>query len=325
MPGMHRRSSWIIYFGTILLAAIYIFNQNALAAETEKLKKAPVLIMGDRILDITHALGYAPQALATRCTSKAGEKFGSQSISAGCPGKMFRNKAESFNNFCKENGISHLVMEKAMFFCSSGKQTLAEELGVDKHIKISQVDFSQGIPNAIQETAKILGCPDKGKALAEEYQKRLTSVMADIDKDLVGKRILILYGIYNNRNNKFFLQAEGNIPEEQDIVRDLGMINAARDMAPKKEDMNGMGFMAKRLRKLEKAKPDFIVILGDSFAGQKAIRKWAKTHAQKSKLVPAIQDNAIFTLPTVDDKGTLAYPETLKLWNWALRTEKKKK
>ncbi len=319
MLGVRTISFWVVSVFVFLCTATLLTNHNALAVQQNTLQQAPVFIIGDKILDITRALGYAPLALGTQCTSKAARRFGSQSIAAGCPGKLFRNNSTSFNAFCKKHNLSHLVIEKRMTLCSSSNETFSEKLGIDKGITISQIDFSQGIPQAIEETAQVLGCPQKGKRLAARYAKRLASVQAGLTPSLHGKRVLILYGTYNRTNAKAFVQAQGSAGPEQQILNDLGMMNAAAQMAANPSDLPKRSFMVTRLKHLEKARPDYIVILGHTFAAQKELSRWVQRHPQHTHLVPAIANNAIFTLPPVGNRGLLRYPETLKLWNWAMQ------
>ena len=73
---------------------------------------------------------------------------------------------------------------------------------------------------------------------------------------------------------------------------------------------------AKALEKI-KAKPDVIIMTGDAFAVQKVLSIQIKNYPDLAA-VPAIRNQAIYSLPFYADSSVIEYPAILRQWTVAL-------
>ena len=75
--------------------------------------------------------------------------------------------------------------------------------------------------------------------------------------------------------------------------------------------------MVRKIDGLVKAKPDIIVMTGDTFAVQKALAATVKKNPALAA-VPAIKNLSIYNLPFYADSSVIEYPTILRQWTDAL-------
>jgi len=75
--------------------------------------------------------------------------------------------------------------------------------------------------------------------------------------------------------------------------------------------------MIRKLDGLIKAKPDVIIMTGDAFAVQKVLSAQAKSNPALA-MVPAIRNQAIYSLSFYADSSVIEYPAILRQWTVAL-------
>ena len=81
--------------------------------------------------------------------------------------------------------------------------------------------------------------------------------------------------------------------------------------------MNKGHFIARKIDRLIKAKPDIIVMTGNAFAVQKALSGAMRRNPALAD-VPAIKNLAIYNLPFYADSSVIEYPAILRTWANAL-------
>ncbi|MCG8639997.1 MAG: hypothetical protein MI862_09675 [Desulfobacterales bacterium] len=299
------------------LALLLILFSNASAGPTE-FKKINGFLMGERLLDVVYHLGYAPTALVGGCGSRVAAKFEGHSVLGGCTGRMLRNEAKNLKALCRDNNIDRVISEKGIKPCSGGPdKPLSELLG--KKSRVTLIDFSKGLVPAIHEIAGILGCPEKGEALAATYGKAMEKALAGISKTAEPKKIVVPKGIHT-ASGKGFLQVEAATgPSGHALLPTLGLESAGPAMASETAKASHGFLPLHNLKKLSQVSPDVIVVMGDAFVVQRELNRWAKSDPKAAAAVPALFNHAVFTLPPADSEGALGYPGILNRWASTLK------
>ncbi|KMY66219.1 hypothetical protein AAU61_17160 [Desulfocarbo indianensis] len=302
----------------IMLAALALSAVPALAAEKyQKIEPRNMIIIGDRAVDIAFHLGVLPTGMNVRCSLwPMCDKLKVVSQPLRCPGCLTSGQTETLTKFIKAKGIKLAIVEKSQPFCILKADSdpvkalpLLEKLGVEAKI----VDFSQGVAPAIAQTAAILGKQEAGQALAAKYEKAVKKLDKAIAGKKLGKKVVVLQGIYQAQTGKAFIQVEapGGYADKF-ILEPLGCANVGQALVPAGKEPAKGHWTIRKLAGLAKAKPDAIVITGDSVAVQKAL-------AEAIVAQPELGKVPVFSLPRYIDSSVIERPEIVGKWLWALK------
>lgn len=302
----------------IMLAALAVLAGPALAAEKyQKIEPRNIIIIGDRAVDIAYNLGVLPTGMNARCSLwPLCDTIKVISQPLRCPGCLSTGKTGALTKFIQANGIKLAIVEKSQPFCllkadadPMNALPLLKKMGVEAKI----VDFSQGVAPAIAQTAAILGREEAGKALADKYQKAMKKLEQAIAGKKLGKRVVVLHGIYQAQTGKAFIQVEAPGGYTDKFILDpLGCANVSQALVPAGIEPSKGHWTIRKLTGLAKAKPDAIVITGDSTAVQKTLAKEIAAQPELCK-VP------VFSLPRYIDSSVVERPDIVGKWLWALK------
>ncbi len=304
------------------LGLLLFFSQPAEAKPKRTPEKINVIMIGDRLVDVSFNLGVLPEAMSVRCSMWPMCK---QLLNAtqvlGCPKCIVDRIPDIVPDTAKKRGINRIIIEKHPNFCiykPKVKPANIVPLLKGKGLTIEYVDFSQGLESAIRQTARLLGRQSKANALIERYQKALAKAKSCLPKAGLGNKVVIINGIYQGSTGKSFLRIEaaGGYSDRY-LLEPLGCINVGDVLRPPKKKVNKGHFMVRKIDGLVKAKPDIIVITGDTFAVQKAL-SGAMSRNPALADVPAIKNLAIYSLPFYGDSSVIEYPAILRQWTGAL-------
>ena len=300
-----------------VLAALVMQSGSAEARSYREFETRNIVIIGDRALDIAYNLGVVPAGISARCSMwPLCDRIRVVSQPLKCPGCLSSGKTEKLVKFIKSKGVKLALVEKSKPFCILQSEAdpmsvlpLLEKLGVEAKV----VDFSQGLISAINQTANVLGKQDVGKILVAKYEKAVKKLDKKISGQKLGKRVVILYGVYQAETGKTFLRVEapGGYTDKY-LLEPLGCTNVGDALVHAGKKASKGFWTIRKLKGLAKAKPDVIAITGDSAAVQRAL---AKEMANNSALaaVPA------YSLPTYIDSSVIERPQILSKWFWALK------
>lgn len=300
-----------------LLCALTWTSPSAGAAAWQKKEKQNILIVGDRVMDIAWNLGVYPAAMGVRCSiwPLCGQiKNLVQPL--GCPECLAGAKKGKLVGFIKKSGIKSALIEKSQPFCLLKPEVnpldsarILRELGVE----VKLVDFSGGLPSAIRRTAALLGREKAGEELVGAYLKAEEKLKAQLAGVKLGKRVVVLNGVYQSATGKSFLRVEApGGYTDRFILEPLGCHNVGQALFPTTQKPSKGHVTIRRLKGLAGAKPDVIVITGDSAAVQKAL---AAAVSQEPELARV----PVYSLPMYIDSSVIERPGIVSKWLWALR------
>ena len=300
-----------------LLAALLLTPPLAEAAKYQKKEVRNIVIIGDRVTDIAYNLGVIPAGMSTRCSLwPLCREIKVMSRPLGCPGCLSKGKRGKLAEFIKTNQVKLALVEKSQPFCLLApwaKPLDQVEYLRKKGVEVKVVDFGRGVGPAILQTAAILGLPERGKALAAKYQKASRKLAQAMVGQNLGKRVVVLHGIYQPSSGKSFLQVEApGGYSDRFILEPLGCRNVGQALVPAgKEPVKGR-WTIRGLKGLAKAKPDVVVLTGDATAAQKAL-------AQITAAQPALCGLPVYSLPVYIDSSVVERPAIVGKWLWALK------
>ncbi|MBI9080660.1 MAG: ABC transporter substrate-binding protein [Pseudodesulfovibrio sp.] len=310
----------------LCLASLFLLAAvgGAFANPLQVPERIKAVMVGDRLVDVAMNLGVVPEGFSARASmwpQADSLKLSSQLL--GCPMRVTIKKPETVGIFMKEHGITRLILEKSPKFCLYMKK--ADPINVANVVKnipgltIEYVDFSKGIPSAITEIARLLDKEAQGHELLASYEKNMEKTEKLIPASGLNKRVVVLNGKYSTATGKTFvrLEAPGGY-SDQYILNPLGCTNVAGEMISDTMKLSKGHVSCSRLKGLIKANPDVIVMTGDAFAVQAALRKIIKNDPTVSE-VPAIKNGAVFSLPFYGDSSVIEYPEIFRQWSVALQ------
>ena len=307
---------------TFSLGLLLFFSQTSEAKPRIVPEKINVIMIGDRLVDVAYNLGVLPEAMSVRCSMWPMCK---QLLNAtqvlGCPKCIVDRIPNIVPDTAKKRGIKRIIIEKHPNFCiykPKVKPANVVPLLKGKGLTIEYVDFSQGLESAIRQTARLLGCQSKADALIERYRKALAKAKSCLPKAGLGKKVVIINGTYQSSTGKSFLRIEAaGGYSDQYLLEPLGCINVGDVLRPPKKKVNKGHFMVRKIDGLVKAKPDIIVMTGDTFAVQKALSGAMRRNPALAQ-VPAIKNLDIYNLPFYADSSVIEYPAILRQWTDAL-------
>ena len=304
------------------LGLLLFFSQPAEAKPKRTPEKINVIMIGDRLVDVSFNLGVLPEAMSVRCSMWPMCK---QLLNAtqvlGCPKCIVDRIPNIVPDTAKKRGIKRIIIEKHPNFCiykPKVKPANVIPLLKGKGLTIEYVDFSNGLESAIRQTARLLGRQSEAEALIERYQKALAKAKSCLPKAGLNKKVVIINGTYQISTGKSFLRIEAaGGYSDQYLLEPLGCINVGDVLRPPKKKVNKGHFMVRKIDGLVKAKPDIIVMTGDTFAVQKALSGAMRRNPALAQ-VPAIKNLAIYNLPFYGDSSVIEYPAILRQWTGAL-------
>lgn len=315
-------------FMFIIIAATFQPGGAEAAMKSPPPETIKAIIIGDRVVDIAYNLGVLPEAMSVRGSlwPMAG-KLKTVSQMLGCPSCTTVMRKKAVPNALTKRGIKRVIVEKSGVFCIYKPKVKPENIvsilaGMD--VAIEYVDFRQGLESAIRQTAKLLGREAKAENVIQKYKKEMAAAKTKLPAQKLGKKVIILSGIYQPSTGKSMLRVEApGGYSDRFFLEILGCVNAGNYFKQNNAKAVKGHYLVRKKRgqlvldPLIKANPDVIVMTGDAFAVQKAL--WAQ--AQKDPAlakVSAIKDLALYCLPFYADSGVIEYPNILKKWAIAL-------
>ncbi len=281
------------------------------------------VMVGDRLVDVALNLGILPKAMAVRASMwPQAEELALASQILGCPNFVTNKKPETLAACMLERGVTRVIIERSESFClykPNVNPMAAADLVLDvPGVSIEYVDFTQGVEPAILQMAELLGVPEKGRELADEYARNMQALNESLPDEGLGKRVLILNGTYSSETGNAFVRVEApGGYSDQYILGPLGCENVGNELISETMEVSKGHAGIGRITGLDQANPDVIVATGDSLAVQMALRE---AIARKPELadVPAIKNGAVFSLPFYGDSSVVEYPGIFKQWRTAL-------
>ena len=302
-----------------LLAISLILPVGSVKASPAKVKpKLPVIMIGDRLVDVTHSLGALPSAMSVRCSLwPLCDTLKGQVQVLGCPSCLLKKKAAPMFKFAKGHGITRVLIEKNDQFCTYMPDLALAKLGAlakEKGLAVEYVDFNKGLEAAVRQTAQLLDLQDRADPALEAYEKAMEKTRGFIAKKTFVKTVVILRGTYQTQTGKTFLRIE--VPggyADRFMLTPLGIKNLGHLAAPQGKSPSKGHVQIRKLTGLLEAAPDAIVMTGDARAVQKAIHRAVKRNPALAG-IPALKNHALFSLPGYVDSSVMEYPGILKQW-----------
>jgi hypothetical protein len=309
----------LAFLSIFSLGPLLFFSQTSEAKPKIAPEKINVIMIGDRLVDVSFNLGVLPEAMSVRCSMWPMCK---QLLNAtqilGCPKCIVDRIPNIVPDTAEKRGIKRIIIEKHPNFCiykPNVKPANVVPLLKGKGLTIEYVDFSQDLESAIRQTARLLGCQSKADALIKRYQKALAKAKSCLPKAGLGKKVVIINGTYQSSTGKSFLRIEAaGGYSDQYLLEPLGCINVGDVLRPPKKKVDKGHFMVRKIDGLVKAKPDIIVMIGDTFAVQKAL-SCAMRRNPALAAVPAIKNLAIYSLPFYGDSSVIGGPAPCRTKN----------
>ncbi len=302
----------------IVLGMLFLFCQSAEAGPKKAPDRIKAIMVGDRLVDVAYNLGVLPEAMSVRCCMwPMCKQLLNASQVLGCPKCIVDRIPNIVPDTAKKRGIKRIIIEKHPNFCiykPKVKPANIVPLLEGKGLTIEYVDFSHGLESAIRQTAKLLGRQSKAEALINRYNKAMAKAKRCLPKEKLGKKVVIINGTYQGSTGKTFLRieaAEGY--SDKYMLEPLGCVNVGDSLKSSKSKVDKGHFMVRKLNGLTRAKPDVIIMTGQSIAVQKALAAAVKMYPALAE-VPAIKNLAIYSLPFYGDSSVIEYPAILRQW-----------
>lgn len=306
----------------LLALAVVLVAGNAVAHPVQVPEKVKAVMIGDRLIDVSLNLGVLPEGMSLRCSlwPKCKQiRLTSQVL--GCPNCVITKRPKSLVAFMKKHNITRLILEKSEPFCLYTKTTPVDAAELVKDlpgVRIEYVDFTKGIESAVVRTAKLLGKEARAGKVIATYHKRMQRVEKNMPKTALGKRVLVLNGVYSPSTGKTFIRIEApGGYTDQYILEPLGCTNAGKALIDDDKRISKGHVMAGKLKTLVKASPDVIAMTGNAFAVQLALRQAVAENPELAE-IPALKNGALYSLPLYVDSGVLEYPMVFNQWAQAL-------
>ncbi|NJB67898.1 ABC-type Fe3+-hydroxamate transport system substrate-binding protein [Desulfobaculum xiamenense] len=272
------------------------------------------IFVGDRVADVARALGCYPKAMIGGQVPmvERAYPFAEQLECILC---VMGPKRKLLYKAYEKMGIEYVVLE------NSGDEpnpaSIAPELEA-KGLRARTIDFTHGIPHAIEEAGRVFGREKAAAKLLRTYEKDIATI--DAPQPALGKRVLVLLGIANPEFSRRFLLIEAPGCHLDDVVlRPLGCENVGQPLIdPDREIvMEGVQTIEGPLL-LEKIAPDVIALTGDALTGQLAIREALARCPSLAHSVPALKNQAVYALPHCCSAEPLSHPANFGIWKEAL-------
>ncbi len=322
-PGNLSLHKKIATATVIIAAGIFIINTTPCKASPQAvLEKADVIIIGDRLVDISYNLGVLPKAMSVRCSLwPLCDTLKTSTQVLGCPNCLKKKKAGPLIQFAKKHQIKKVIIEKGNPFCCLVPELHPEEMAdmlEQQGLSVTVVEYSGNLGHTVNQMAVLLGKADKAKALLDTYEKELTRVMETVSKKTFAQRVVILNGVFQAASGKSFLRVEspGGYADKF-LLSVLKSVNVGNEMVTAGTKPAKGHFTIRKLNKLLTAAPDAIIITGDGFAVQKALDRALADNPELAK-VPALKNQAVYNLPGFVQSSLIEYPAILSQWAFVL-------
>ncbi len=315
---MSQKITKLLIFAALFILSGTILIPPALAAPAKAKEQLPVIMVGDRLVDVAYHLGVIPAAMSVRCSLwPMCNELNALVQVIGCPGCLLKKKSAPLFKYGEKHGIKRVFIEKTQNFCvyKSGLDTTKiGTLAAAKGYEVTYVDFSQGLAQAVTRVAELIGRTDKAATAMAGYTTAMNKTREFINGNTFVKKVVIIRGTYQAANGKTFLRIE--VPggySDIFILNPLGIQNVGHLAAPKGKAPSKGHIQVRKLNGLIAANPDAIIMTGDALAVQKALYIAAKKDPALAN-VSALRSHAVFSLPGYVDASVMSYPEILKLW-----------
>ncbi|MFH1139630.1 MAG: ABC transporter substrate-binding protein [Pseudomonadota bacterium] len=307
----HLKSIALLFF----LAVTIVFSVPFAHA----VDRVNMVFIGDRVVDAAYHLGVVSDLVVVECDNPNLEKLRSLQVrKLSCPGK-FSLKRDAMVEAILKQGVTRVICDKEPKSCSTGPKISQDQPFVPEHkdLKVEYIDFSEGLEPAIRNLAKSLNKEAEGEKLIERYNQEAAVVEKNIPKEKIGKKVLVLNGVYQPATGKTFVQMEskGGYGEMFFLDR-LGCENVTSTLGIAQTG-NKPYVTVRNLKSLKGTQVDLIVSTGDTYAVQKFLYDQLKQDPGLAGM-PALKNMAVFSLPIYNGGSPLEYPENLNRWLAAL-------
>ncbi len=327
MPGIARNRSAAALAAVVFGLALSLSAQKAVANPKSVPESVPVVMVGDRLVDVAYHLGVLPEAMSVRCSLwPLCEKLNPTVQVLGCPACLLKKGAAPAIQFAEKHGIKRVLIEKSDPFCTYKPDLRLEDIAAlleEKGFDVQYVDFTRGLEVAVRKTAELLGRSEKADEILAAYEKEMEETKRAMEGRQFARKVAVIRGVYQPSSGKTFLRIEApGGYADRFLLASMGCENVGEQILPGKKEASKGHVTVRKLDGLAKAAPDAIVMTGDSVAVQIALSKAIQANPSLAD-TPAIRNHAVFTLPGYVDGSVLEYPSILRLWATALTfTEK---
>lgn len=311
-----------------MLIVLAASAQPAGAGPSRRPERVNVIMVGDRLVDVTYNLGVVPVAMSLRCSLwPMCDRLNNCSQVIGCPGCVRKKQARPILDAAARFGVKRVIVEKHPRFCDYMPQNQPEKVVPfleGKGLTIEFVDFGAGLDSAVRQTAALLQREAKAAGLLNAYSKNLAAAKEPLPKAASGRKVLILNGTYQPTSGKIMLRVEApGGYADRFLLAPTGCVNVGGAFAAEARQPSKGHYLVRKsksgpvLDPLAAAAPDVIVMTGDAFAVQKALAD-AVRQSPALAAVPALKNHEVYSLPGYVDSSVMEYPDVLRLWAGAL-------
>ncbi len=317
----NRFKTAAVIAGAAVLTAVSC-PHNATAAEVTVPEKIPVIMIGDRLVDVAHSMGVVPEAMSVRCSlwpMCSGLQTAVQAL--GCPSCLGSKKAAPMLEYIEKHGKKTVLIEKSSSFCTYTPEVDLEKIETllkDKGLDIKYVDFTKGLETAVKQTAELIGYPEKADKVIADYKENMNKTNERIQGKKFPSTAVILKGTYQADTGKSFVQIE--VPggyADRFILDKLGIKNTGDKMVPSNKKPSKGHITVRKLDNLADAAPEAIIMTGDIASVQKLVLKAVEKNSAL-KNVPAVKNMKMYGLTGYIDASVMEYPMILRKWADAL-------
>ncbi|WP_319522439.1 ABC transporter substrate-binding protein [uncultured Desulfosarcina sp.] len=318
-----KRLMWTV--GLLAFVSVFLVIspiRQAGASPAPVPRQMDVIMIGDRLVDVSHSLGVVPAAMSVRCSIWPLCKPLQSAVQVlGCPNCLIKKKADPLLQFAQKHNTKRVIIEKSDPFCIYVPKLQLEKIATfleGKGFEIAYVDFTQGLGGAVRQTAALLGCTEKVDEVLAEYATTMEKTRKKMAGQQFAKSVVILRGTYQSTTGKTFLRIEApGGYADRFLLKPMGIENVGGKMIAVGEKPSKGHVGIRKLDGLIAAAPDAIVMTGDAIAVQKAMAEAIHKNPGLGD-VPAIKAHAIYSLPGYIDSSVIEYPLILRRWADAL-------
>lgn len=275
------------------------------------------IFIGDRVLDIGHALGCYPRALIGGQVPLTDKDF-PFIRHLECILCVMGPKRALLMKTYETMGIERVVIEHSD--CTPDPASIADELRASG-LTVDVVDFTQGMGRAFEDAGRIFGRPDEAARAARRHERDMEAMQRPVAP--LGRRVVTLLGLTNPQRNEHYLLLEtpgGHLDTR--ILTPLGCENAGALLMDMAEEvvMEGIQRVSSpdRLDRLDEAAPDAIVLTGDPLVGLMALQEAVARKPSLARSVPALAAHAVYALPHCCSALPASLPRIWTEWRNAL-------
>jgi hypothetical protein len=316
---------WLWTVGLLVFASVLLVNlpiRQAGASPAPTPRQMDVIMIGDRLVDVSHSLGVVPAAMSVRCSIWPLCKPLQSAVQVlGCPNCLTKKKAGPLLKFAQKHKIKRVLIEKSDPFCTYVPGLRLEKIASfleGKGFEIAYVDFTQGLDAAVRQTATLLGCTEKIDEVLADYTRAMDKTRKKMAGQQFARTVVILRGTYQAATGKTFLRIEApGGYADRFLLKTMGIENVGGKVVADGKKPSKGHVAVRKLDGLIAAAPDAIVMTGDAIAVQKVLAAAIHKNPVLGD-VPAIKAHAIYSLPGYIDSNVIEYPLVLRRWADAL-------